>query len=101
MPAETIQRYLRGGWSAYVLAAAMAIPIYVCDGGEAPLTRALLETGVGSGPAFCFMFASVGMCILTISMATHLIGWRAIAIYLGAWLVLAARGEIIMAALTA
>jgi uncharacterized membrane protein YraQ (UPF0718 family) len=96
VPAETIHQYLPGGWTAYVFAALVAFPIYVCDGGEIPLTRALLAMGVGPGPAFCFMLASVGTCLPTIAMATRIIGWRATVIYLVAWLVLAVGGGVLM-----
>ena len=96
VPAETLQRYLRGGWTAYLFAALAAFPVYVCDGGEIPLTRALLEMGVGPGPAFCFMLASVGTCLPTIAMATRIVGVRATVVYLAAWLVLAVGGGVLM-----
>jgi uncharacterized protein len=96
VPADTIHKYLRGGWTAYFFAALVAFPVYVCDGGEIPLTRALLAMGVGPGPAFCFMLASVGTCLPTIAMATRIIGWRATVIYVVAWLVLAVGGGLLM-----
>lgn len=96
VPTEAIHKYLRGGWTAYLFAALIAFPIYVCDGGEIPLTRALLAMGVGPGPAFCFMLASVGTCLPTIAMATRIIGWRATVIYVVAWLVLAVGGGLVM-----
>jgi uncharacterized membrane protein YraQ (UPF0718 family) len=97
VPPEVVQKYLRGGWSAYLFATVLAFPIYVCDGGEIPLTRALLEMGVGPGPAFCFMLASVGTCLPTIAMAMRIVGSTATAIYIGAWLVLAVGGGMVMA----
>ena len=96
VPADTIHKYLRGGWTAYFFAALVAFPVYVCDGGEIPLTRALLAMGVGPGPAFCFMLASVGTCLPTIAMATRIIGWYATMIYVVAWLVLAVGGGLLM-----
>ena len=96
IPAETLQLYLRGGWTAYVFAALAAFPVYVCDGGEIPLTRALLEMGVGPGPAFCFMLASVGTCVPTIAMATRVVGLFATVAYLIAWLLLAIGGGVLM-----
>jgi len=96
VPAETIHQYLRGGWTAYFFAALVAFPVYVCDGGEIPLTRALLAMGVGPGPAFCFMLASVGTCLPTMAMATRIIGWRSTVIYVAAWLVLAVGGGLLM-----
>lgn len=96
VPAETIHKYLRGGWTAYLFASLVAFPVYVCDGGEIPLTRALLAMGVGPGPAFCFMLASVGTCLPTMAMATQIIGWRATMMYLAGWLVLAVGGGVLM-----
>lgn len=96
IPADTIHQYLRAGWKAYLFAALIAFPIYVCDGGEIPLTRALLAMGVGPGPAFCFMLASVGTCVPTIARATRIIGWPATVIYLVAWLLLAVGGGVLM-----
>jgi uncharacterized membrane protein YraQ (UPF0718 family) len=96
VPADAIHKYLRGGWTAYLFAALVAFPIYVCDGGEIPLTRALLAMGVGPGPAFCFMLASVGTCVPTMAMATRILGWRATVIYLVAWLILAVGGGVLM-----
>jgi uncharacterized protein len=96
VPPDIIHKYLRSGFSAYFFAALVAFPVYVCDGGEIPLTRALLAMGVGPGPAFCFMLASVGTCVPTIAMATRIIGWRATAIYVVAWLVLAIGGGLLM-----
>jgi hypothetical protein len=36
----------------------LGIAAYVCEGGEVPLTAALVTMGVGIGPAFTFMQAS-------------------------------------------
>ncbi|HJT79865.1 MAG TPA: permease [Chthoniobacterales bacterium] len=99
VPAEIVRQYLRGGWTAYFFAAVIAFPIYVCDGGEIPLTRALLQMGVGPGPAFCFMLASVGTCLPTIAMATRIVGWNATCSYIAAWLILAVGGGVVMAIL--
>jgi uncharacterized membrane protein YraQ (UPF0718 family) len=99
IPVETIERYLRGGWTAYFFAVVIGIPLYVCDGGEIPLTRALLDMGVGTGPAFCFMLASVGTCFPTIMMASRIIGWKATSIYLVAWIILAVGGGTLLSLL--
>ncbi len=96
IPQETLHKYLQSSWTGYLAAVAVGIPIYVCDGGEVPLTRALLEMGVGIGPAFCFMLASVGTCLPTITMATRIIGWAATGVYLLAWLVLSVGGGLLM-----
>jgi len=85
-------RLLRTGWTAYFIAAGIAIPLYVCEGAEVPLTAALLAFGVGAGPAFTFLLASVGTCIPTIAMAPRIIGTRATYIYVTAWVLLSVGG---------
>jgi len=96
VPITRFQEHLHGGWMAYAITVIIAIPTYVCDGGEIPLTRALLALGVGVGPAFCFMMASVGTCLPTIAMANRIIGFTSILIYIFAWLALAVGGGLLV-----
>lgn len=99
VPADMIDRYLRGGVSAYLAAALLGIPMYVCEGAEVPLTFALLKMGVGIGPAFTFMLGAVGTCIPTIGMAPKVIGLPATYLYVATWLVLAIGAGMVMGAL--
>jgi uncharacterized membrane protein YraQ (UPF0718 family) len=99
VPADMIDRYLRGGLSAYLAAALLGIPTYVCEGAEVPLTFALLKMGVGIGPAFTFMLGAVGTCIPTIGMAPKIIGVPATYLYVGTWLMLAIGAGMVMGAL--
>jgi uncharacterized membrane protein YraQ (UPF0718 family) len=84
---EHIEQWMGGGAWAYVVAVATGIPAYVCEGGEVPLTAALVTMGVGIGPAFTFMQASVGTCLPTLMMLPKLIGVKLTVAYLGFWLV--------------
>ena len=97
---DDLARHMRTGWLAYGSAAALGIPLYVCDGGEIPLTRALLQAGVGVGPAFTFLLSSVGTCLPTIGMASKVIGWKALLAYLICWLVLAVGGGLLLEVLS-
>jgi hypothetical protein len=99
VPHETLARFLSGGWTAHLIAAAGGIPVYVCEGAEIPLTAALVKMGVGSGPAFSFLLASVGTCIPTIAMAPRIIGWAATASYVAAMLVTSVGGGMLLGAL--
>jgi predicted permease len=83
---EPIEQWMRGVW-AYAIAVAAGIPAYVCEGGEVPLTAALLTMGVGIGPAFTFMQASVGTCLPTLMMLPKFIGVKLTVAYLAFWLV--------------
>lgn len=83
---------------AYGAALVLGIPLYVCDGGEVPLTRALLELGVSPGPAFTFMLGSVGTCLATITMAFGIIGRRLTLAYVAGTLALALLGGLLVSA---
>ena len=91
-----MSQFAQSGWIAYGAAVLIGIPLYVCDGGEVPLTLALLEAGVGTGPAFTFLLASVGTCFPTIMMASRIIGWGATMAYLATWLIMAIGGGMII-----
>lgn len=80
-----LEDLLQGGALTYLLAALAGIPAYVCEGTEVPLTVALLGLGVGIGPAFTFLQASVGTCLPTILMATRIIGMQATLLYVAFW----------------
>ena len=82
-----IEQWMGGGVGAYAVAVAAGIPAYVCEGGEVPLTAALVTMGVGIGPAFTFMQASVGTCLPTLMMLPKLIGVKLTVAYLAFWLV--------------
>ena len=84
---EQIEEWMGGGVWAYAVAVAAGIPAYVCEGGEVPLTAALVTMGVGVGPAFTFMQASVGTCLPTLMMLPKLIGLKLTVAYLALWLV--------------
>ena len=50
IPQETLARHIRSGFTACLLAAAAGIPLYVCDGGEIPLTRSEEHTSELQSP---------------------------------------------------
>jgi uncharacterized membrane protein YraQ (UPF0718 family) len=89
LPEDAIPRYLGGssGIAAYVLAAIVGVPLYVCEGEEVPIIYALIARGLGAGPALTFLLGSVGTCIPTILMARKIIGDRATALYAVFWFV--------------
>lgn len=91
LPEEAIPGFLGGssGFWAYVLAALVGIPLYVCEGEEVPITYALIARGLGPGPALTFLLGSVGTCIPTVLMARKIIGRRATVFYFAYWFVFA------------
>ena len=96
IPHELLAAHIRGGFRACLWAALAGIPLYVCDGGEIPLTLALLKLGAGPGPAFTFLLSSVGTCLPTIAMSRKIIGTAATTLYVVAWLILAVGGGMAM-----
>jgi uncharacterized protein len=77
-----------GAW-AFALAAAVGIPLYVCEGEEVPLTAGLLAAGLGPGPSLTFLLGSVGTCVPTLLMSRGILGERATAFYLAFWIAFA------------
>jgi hypothetical protein len=88
VPDGAVPRLLGGsaGPAAFVLAAVVGIPLYVCEGEEVPITFALLGAGLAQGPAFTFLIGSVGTCVPTILMAHRIVGRRATAAYAAWWI---------------
>jgi uncharacterized membrane protein YraQ (UPF0718 family) len=78
-----------GGLWAFALAAAVGIPLYVCEGEEVPLTVGLLAAGLGPGPSLTFLLGSIGTCVPTLFMSRGILGERATAFYLAFWITFA------------
>jgi uncharacterized membrane protein YraQ (UPF0718 family) len=78
-----------GGVWAFALAAAVGIPLYVCEGEEVPLTVGLLAAGLGPGPSLTFLLGSVGTCVPTLLMSRGILGARATSFYLAFWIAFA------------
>lgn len=87
LPEEAIPRLLGGssGPWAYLSAALVGIPLYVCEGEEVPITFALISRGLGIGPSLTFLLGSVGTCIPTMLMSRNVIGGRATCFYVVYW----------------
>jgi uncharacterized protein len=91
VPEDAIPRYIgSSGPFAYIAAVLVGIPVYMCEGEEIPITRSLLELGLGAGPAFAFMLGSIGTCIPTMIMAQKIIGKVPTIAYILFWFVFAA-----------
>ncbi|MDO8749360.1 MAG: permease [Candidatus Omnitrophota bacterium] len=90
VPKEAIPKYIgSSGVFAYLAAALVGIPIYICEGEEIPITLALLKLGLGKGPVFTFLLGAVGTCIPTMLMAQKIIGKKPVLIYIIYWFLFA------------
>lgn len=86
LPADLVMKYIgSSGPLAYIAAALLGVPLYVCEGEEIPLTLSLLKLGLGPGPAFTFLLGSVGTCIPTMIMSQKLIGRKGLLVYAAWW----------------
>lgn len=102
VPEDAIPRYLGGssGVAAYLLAAIVGVPLYVCEGEEVPITYALIGRGLGPGPSLTFLLGSVGTCIPTMLMARKVIGDRATVLYAAFWFVFVIAAGLLFQALS-
>lgn len=90
IPEDSISKYIVfSGFTAYLAAAIVGIPLYVCEGQEVPITFALLKAGLSVGPAFTFLLGSVGTCVPTMIMAQKIIGKEATIFYIASWFIFA------------
>lgn len=85
---------------AYAIVILMGIPIYVCEGEEVPIVKALLDIQFPVGPAFSLMIAAVGTCIPTLLMAQKIIGKKPVLVYLIYWIVMTPIFGIVFSMLT-
>lgn len=99
LPEDLIPKTIgAAGPLAFLAAALIGIPLYVCEGEEVVLTYAAMGVGLASGPAFTFLLGSVGTCIPTMLMAQGIIGRRATVVYTAAWFIFAIGAGIIFGA---
>ena len=88
VPQDAVVKYIgSSGVLAYLSAALIGIPLYVCEGEEIPITLALMKIGLGQGPALTFLLGAVGTCIPTILMAQKVIGRRPTYFYVAGWFI--------------
>ncbi len=74
---------------AYIIAALIGIPIYICEGEEIPITYSLLALGLAKGPAFTFLLGAVGTCIPTLLFSKKILGKNTMIVYAIFWAIFA------------
>ena len=70
-------------WLSYIIAIAIAVPIYVCATASLPIAAALMLSGVSAGAAFVFLSAGPATNTVTIGVVKKMLGKRSMFIYLG------------------
>ncbi len=72
------------GFSAYLLMAAIGIPMYICATASTPVAAGLLFAGVSPGAVLVFMLVGPATNIATLGVVKTELGQRSLAAYLGA-----------------
>ena len=87
IPGDWIVRSLGGHSYSILLAAAMAIPFYVCGGGAIPLVWNLMLTGMDQGAALTFFIAGPVTKIAPMVTVILLMRYKAFGVYIGVTMV--------------
>lgn len=70
-------------WLSYIIAIAIAVPMYVCATASLPIAAALIMSGVSAGAAFVFLSAGPATNTVTIGVVKKMLGNKSLYIYLG------------------
>lgn len=70
-------------WAGYLLALAIALPMYVCATASLPIAASLVASGVSLGAAFVFLSAGPATNTVTMGVVKKMLGTRSLTLYLG------------------
>jgi len=77
---EILQEY---SLLSYIIAIAIAVPMYVCATASLPIAAGLMLSGVSAGAAFVFLSAGPATNTVTIGVVKKMLGTKSLYIYLG------------------
>ena len=83
VPENLSQILIEYSWLSYVIAIAIAVPMYVCATASLPIAAGLMLAGVSPGAAFVFLSAGPATNTVTIGVVKKMLGLRTLYIYLG------------------
>jgi uncharacterized protein len=83
MPTHLHQFFGENRFLGYLIAVAIAAPMYVCATASLPIAAALIVAGVSPGAAFVFLSAGPATNTVTMGVVKSMLGMRSLAIYLG------------------
>jgi hypothetical protein len=83
MPTNLHQFFGDNRFLGYLIAVAIAAPMYVCATASLPIAAALIIAGVSPGAAFVFLSAGPATNTVTMGVVKSMLGLRALVIYLG------------------
>lgn len=82
IPEDLGELLLKYSWLSYVIAIAIAVPMYVCATASLPIAAGLMLAGVSPGAAFVFLSAGPATNTVTIGVVKKMLGSRTLFIYL-------------------
>jgi len=82
IPQNLSEILLEYAWLSYLIAIAIAVPMYVCATASLPIAAALMLSGVSVGAAFVFLSAGPATNTVTIGVVKKMLGTRSTYIYL-------------------
>ncbi len=83
MPENLSNILAKYNWLSYIIAIAIAVPMYVCATASLPIAAGLMLAGVSPGAAFVFLSAGPATNTVTIGVVKKMLGTRTVYIYLG------------------
>ena len=83
IPQNLSEILLGSSWLSYLIAIAIAVPMYVCATASLPIAAALMIAGVSPGAAFVFLTAGPATNTVTIGVVKKTLGSISLYIYLG------------------
>ncbi|MDD4855201.1 MAG: SO_0444 family Cu/Zn efflux transporter [Sulfuricurvum sp.] len=82
MPSNLHQFFGDNRFLGYIIAVAIAAPMYVCATASLPIAVSLILAGVSPGAAFIFLSAGPATNTVTMGVVKSMLGMRALVIYL-------------------
>jgi len=83
IPQNLSDTLIEYSWISYIIAIAIAVPMYVCATASLPIAAALMLNGVSAGAAFVFLSAGPATNTVTIGVVKKMLGTTSLYIYLG------------------
>lgn len=82
LPQNLHQLFEDNRWLGYLIAVAVAAPMYVCATASLPIAASLIMAGVSPGAAFVFLTAGPATNTVTMGVVKSMLGMRALVVYL-------------------
>jgi len=82
LPTTLITKWVGGATiNSVVVAALLAVPMYVCTCSDVPMVTALITKGMGGGAALAFLLGGPGLSIPSLAMLSGVFRWRLLFVY--------------------